>query len=441
MIDFGSGQNYLGRALTSKPYSRNVVAIESKRHNIEGARSMDVTAQLVKKEKILRNKREYRSGRCEKTARADEANKEGSHPQETCMPEEPVLFRDRGVLATQESSPNIDGEHGKIQYLEHEIKNGDLCSVIERIKATNLTDSEISPTRQDDKQTLVPSWEKEDLDTKLMVISLHSCGNLLHHGLRSLILNPSVAAVALVGCCYNLVTERLGPPSDKRASLRLPNLRLDRTSSACDPDGFPMSDTLATYTHEHGEGIRLNITARMMAVQAPQNWTPTESDAFFTRHFYRALLQRVFLDQGIVSNSFTLDETLGGSPRGWSGAGQPLIIGSLRKACYTSFKTYVRGAVAKLANDPERGELITEKFKHVTDEELEAYEKRYISKRKELSTVWSLMAFSAGVVESVIVVDRWLFLKEQSQVRDCWVEAVFDYKQSPRNLVVVGVKR
>ena len=52
------------------------------------------------------------------------------------------------------------------------------------------------------------------------------------------------------------------------------------------------------------------------------------------------------------------------------------------------------------------------------------------------------MAFSAGVVESLIVVDRWLFLKEHPDtVKDCWVEAVFDYAQSPRNLVVVGVKK
>ena len=52
------------------------------------------------------------------------------------------------------------------------------------------------------------------------------------------------------------------------------------------------------------------------------------------------------------------------------------------------------------------------------------------------------MAFSAGVVESLIVVDRWLFLREhQELVKDCWVEAVFDYHQSPRNLVVVGIKR
>jgi hypothetical protein len=54
--------------------------------------------------------------------------------------------------------------------------------------------------------------------------------------------------------------------------------------------------------------------------------------------------------------------------------------------------------------------------------------------------MWSLMAFSAGVVEAVVVVDRWLWLKEQQGIERAWVEAVFEYKHSPRNLVVVGVK-
>jgi len=44
-------------------------------------------------------------------------------------------------------------------------------------------------------------------------------------------------------------------------------------------------------------------------------------------------------------------------------------------------------------------------------------------------------------VESLIVVDRWLFLREHEDVvGECWVEAVFEYGLSPRNLVVVGIK-
>jgi len=34
-----------------------------------------------------------------------------------------------------------------------------------------------------------------------------------------------------------------------------------------------------------------------------------------------------------------------------------------------------------------------------------------------------------------------MWLKEQEGVEKAWVEAVWEYKESPRNLVVVGVKK
>src|SRR3954451_16977784 len=60
IVDFGSGQNYLGRTLASSPYNHNVIAIERKHHNIDGAKGMDIYAKLAKKEKIMRNKKEYK---------------------------------------------------------------------------------------------------------------------------------------------------------------------------------------------------------------------------------------------------------------------------------------------------------------------------------------------------------------------------------------------
>lgn len=246
----------------------------------------------------------------------------------------------------------------------------------------------------------------------------------------------------MVGCCYNLVTERLGPWTYKLPVLRPPNARLTQTSSAYDSHGFPMSERLASYHHQGGLGIRMNITARMMAVQAPRNWTKADCDSFFTRHFYRALLQRIFLDRGIVEHPQLADDVMGGaSPRGWSGGGQPIILGSLRKSCYASFIAYVHGAIAKLVDGAEQGSWIKDCLADLTDDEIMEYEKKYQGKRHELSVIWSLMAFSAGVLESAIVVDRWLWLKEQDEVADCWVQSVFDHKQSPRNLVVTGIKR
>ena len=418
IVDFGSGQNYLGRVLASSPYNKRVIALESKQLNIKGAKVMDISAGLTAKKRNIRNKKLYRMG-SQDPAHDSTASEGGSlYPNRTSST--PVNGGSNGSI----NEANSDGSRGNIQYIESFIQDGDLSTVVDEITCTpNARDGTINS------------------DPRLIVISLHSCGNLLHHGLRSLILNPSVKAVAMVGCCYNLVTERLGPPTYKLPSLRSSNLRLNATSSACDPHGFPMSERLAKYKHKHGRGIRMNITARMMAVQAPENWTDTECESFFTRHFYRALLQRILLDRGIVGKPTQDGEETGESPRGWTGAGPALTIGSLRKACYSSFPAYVRGAITKLADDQKRGAEIQRRMEYLTDDDILRYEAKFKEKKKELSIIWSLMAFSASVVESCIVMDRWLYLKEQAEVSDCWVETVFDYRQSPRNLVVVGIKK
>lgn len=477
VVDFGSGQNYLGRSLASKPYNKRVVAIESKRHNIDGAKGMDIAARLREKDKVMRNKKEYRSLQVGQDGISDKAGAGFPKIKASSLCREPVEAIASSNSSSQAAvSSNTEGM-GSVQYIEHELQNGDLSDVIAQITPIEPTNPALLQTNGHDEHIAMSTQDNEFEELKevakrqshsslsnsqtssgvslrsqpietanqqsprLIVVSLHSCGNLLHHGIRSLILNPAVAAVALVGCCYNLVTERLGPPTYKLPTLRTSNPRLDRTSSACDPHGFPISERVATYRHKHGEGVRLNITARMMAVQAPRNWTAVESEAFFIRHFFRTLFQRILVDRGVVSKPSAADENIGGIPRGWTGEDQAIIIGSLRKSCYTSFRAYVRGAIAKLAGDPKRSQDIAEKMKSLTDDEIDDYESINLSKKKELSIVWSLMAFSAGVAESLIVVDRWLFLKEQSEVRDCWVEAVFDYKQSPRNLIVVGIKQ
>lgn len=166
-----------------------------------------------------------------------------------------------------------------------------------------------------------------------------------------------------------------------------------------------------------------------------------ECESFFTRHFYRALLQRILLDHGIVQRPEEAESEIeGGDPRG-TGIGSFVTIGSLRKACYVSFTAYVSGAIEKMAEDPQRGSCIVEALRSLSHADIASYEEKYRTKKKELSIIWSMMAFSASVVESAIVVDRWLYLKEQPEVKTCWVEPIFNYALSPRNLVIVGIKR
>ncbi|KAF1848094.1 uncharacterized protein K460DRAFT_277792 [Cucurbitaria berberidis CBS 394.84] len=534
LVDFGSGQNYLGRALAAAPYSKHIVAVESKQHNIEGAKNMDVLAKLVPKPVVMRNKKEFRAkygkvkiGKKSEAngsttvpvmgpiASTEERNLETGCDANGCTPlpntdlpsnasqlqngvqsdvvlqsdaKQPALLKstaDNQVKPTITTNLQIYNQgHGSVQYVEHIIKDGDLTPVIDQVLDTSrVQDDNVTSTSTVVKEPSALDAVPKPKEVNAMVISLHSCGNLVHHGLRSLLLNPHISAVAMVGCCYNLVTERLGPPTYKLPTLRPNHPRLVATSNAFDPHGFPMSEKLEKYPLPYRplkpvdggvgsdgvddgrpKGVRLNITARMMAVQAPFNWGHDDSELFFTRHFFRALLQRIFLDRGVISAPLDAEglssavsanghtSQVNWTPRYGRGPGlssdgtsTPLTIGTLRKFVYSDFLSYVRAAIEKLVSpnsfcevDPE---FIREKLDGLTDEDIRKYEVDYAERKKELSVMWSLMAFSAGVVESVVVTDRWLWLKEQDEVEHAWVEPVFEYKHSPRNLVVVGIKK
>ncbi|OAG04447.1 uncharacterized protein CC84DRAFT_1217900 [Paraphaeosphaeria sporulosa] len=526
LVDFGSGQNYLGRALAAPPYSKHLVAVESRQHNIEGAKKMDIKAKLVEKPVTYVNKKKWRAENeqdkrrkknmlkglnvhADELVSASDAKNGSGRVTTTAGEASTVTVPDAGSQTAVTNAFKCDDDgcnvasgtqyngtsdnaytittnlqvytegQGSVQYVEHIIKDGDLNPVIDQVRdSTSIRPETSSSTPTVVEETTSLSNIPKSTEVNAMVMSLHSCGNLVHHGLRSLLLSPAVSAVAMVGCCYNLVTERLGPPTYKLPTLRPNHPRLEKTANAFDPHGFPMSERLASYPLPHAplptsngepesveqpKGIRLNITSRMMAVQAPFNWGRVDSELFFSRHYYRALLQRIFLERGVVSAPVDGDGTVGGSASGhtsrveWTppngrgpglssdGTSTPLTIGTLRKFAYSDFKSYVRAAITKLISpnsfcevDPD---FIKGKMDGLTDEDIEAYEERFREKKHELSVMWSLMAFSAGVVEAVIVTDRWLWLKEQPEVERAWVEPVFDYALSPRNLVVVGIKK
>jgi hypothetical protein len=478
IVDFGSGANYLGRILASQPYSKNVIAVESRAHVVQGAKKMDQRVNLVEKELVMRNKKKFLEAGGWKKAKVEIEN--GNHCEPCIQSVVPKIETQKAKLEV------IDSGEGSVQYVQHRIENGDLSAVIGQIVdhsnlASEAGDMSKSPGRHLN-DNLPPGESISSISSpNIMVISLHSCGNLVHHGIRTLTMNPTVKAVAMIGCCYNLATERLTPPTYKIPSLKLSDRQSVDHVAQTDPHGFPMSNRFLTYRHKpirsaccslhdsvedaeasYETGIRLNITARMMGVQAPRNWTRKESESFFTRHFYRAILQRILLDHGIVDAPDI--HSAGRSPAGTgsspTGDSKAVIIGGLSKGCYFNFVAYVRGAVNKLIKNASKespilegverpsasntphplAPLIYERLSALSDEEIAAYETKYLPQKKQISVVWGLMAFSAQIVEALIVVDRWLWLKEQDCIGDAWVQAVFDYSISPRNMAVIGIR-
>ncbi|PYH78314.1 hypothetical protein BO82DRAFT_291554 [Aspergillus uvarum CBS 121591] len=448
IVDFGSGQSYLGRTLASAPYHRHIVAIERKHQFISGAQGMDVHARLKEKKKV--NMYNKKAAKCKEDATTAAANGE---EEDLAMIN---VFRDVSLApgeigfkphrnapkAAVEEEDDPNKPRGTMDYIEHEIKDGYLEPIIKDVIEAPLPAVETNGNTADDSAVATNGTQadQKSVDAKVMVISLHSCGNLLHHGVRSLTLNPSVKAIAMIGCCYNLVTERLGPATYKLPILRSMHPRLTQDAVAYDPHGFPMSKRFEDYEHESGTGVKLNITARSMSLQAPYNWGRKDSEDFFTRHFYRSLLQRVLVDRGVVAKPKIPDDLYSESDAP-EDAGNPLIVGSLRKSAFVSFPAYATAAVAKLSRDAHFGEKVKAGMGDLTEEDLNRYVQEYWYAKKNLSVVWSLMAFSAALVEAIIVVDRWQFLREHDSVKDCWVEPVFDYHESPRNLAVIGIKK
>ena len=91
----------------------------------------------------------------------------------------------------------------------------------------------------------------------------------------------------------------------------------------------------------------------------------------------------------------------------------------------------------------------------ITTEEAEQYLEEYKYAEKQITILWTLRSLMARVLESIVLVDRWLYLKQavsssQSHQknddgnnflsRGVWMWPLFDPMESPRNMVFVASK-
>lgn len=223
---------------------------------------------------------------------------------------------------------------------------------------------------------------------KCMLVGLHACGQLSEHMLRYFTAMPSIVSLGAVGCCYNHIVPR---------------------SESC-PEGFPISSRM------RASGVTLSPTALMTGCQAPNKWEradPAKAKSTQSkRRFYRALLEKVFYD-----NNIRLD------------ADQRPTWG-IRKGDLDSFQKFARRAMASLGIEENR----------ISTEDLSAYEERYRNYEGKVAILWTLSVLCCKIVESVIAMDRYWYLVEQG-AEDVEVVPIFDYRISPRNLMLVATKR
>ena len=145
--------------------------------------------------------------------------------------------------------------------------------------------------------------------------------------------------------------------------------------------------------------------------------TDLDSLDVFDRHFYRALFQRVVIDFKLLGDIPEKDIIVGHLSHGSKNKGWLAY-------CSSIFKKW--------------------KIEGPSDAILMEYLDRYKNLKIQVSIIWTIRAMLAACLESLILLDRLIFLDEWSKQNNCQLNVellpIFDPIISPRNMALIVSK-
>ena len=234
--------------------------------------------------------------------------------------------------------------------------------------------------------------------------SLHSCGDLSLKMAKTFLDNPSVKGMCNIGCCYNLIEEEKFPTSNY---LRHKRFSLDRR-------------------------------ARMLACQNIYSWESSNADETFEltvrKLAFRAILQSLFLDFGIIETNGDVDK---------------FAIGSINDRFFDTLSHYIDQCLTKIeATEPGlvKYAIICNIRKNLSSI-CENYELAHLETAiRSISAFWTLRIILSNALESIIQLDRYLYMLEQCKDNGIELEShelavVFDGSISARNIALVAIKK
>jgi len=231
---------------------------------------------------------------------------------------------------------------------------------------------------------------KEHLETgddMFGIIGLHTCGDLAAASIRTFVSSPGAKILCNVGCCYRPLTEQF---SDEQSSK--------------DQAGFPLSSYLRSASYSLGRLAR-TLSSQPLSRLASSPSLPDRS------LLWRAVLQAVAAK---VAPDLT-----------W----QQMKVGNTAAKC-GSFLEYARACFNKIGVELA-----------MTDQQIvEMYQDLAARFSKKLNAFYQLRALLAPLVESIILVDRLVYLQEETSVKECYLVKMFDSTISPRSYAVVATK-
>ncbi|KAJ3268578.1 hypothetical protein HDV01_002557 [Terramyces sp. JEL0728] len=272
---------------------------------------------------------------------------------------------------------------GKVMHVNSRVEPGELLpDILNKIQG----DEKIKPMLQDSQ--------------KWILCGLHTCGDLASTMLRQFT-QGDASALINVGCCYNHLSEECSKP---------PLLHQTEPPETC---GFPMSGYLKE------QDFVLGYSTRMTACQATCRWAYEydKSVENFKKHSWRAMLQVVLTKSKCFGDSDPSSITIGRLGRG---------------AFKYGFREYCLKAIEKLGLPFPTADL--------NEDLLSLVEEQYSGQMFQVSIVWTLRAMMAEAIESLILLDRVLYLEESQSCKDIWLMPIFKQLDSPRNMVIIATR-
>lgn len=226
----------------------------------------------------------------------------------------------------------------------------------------------------------------------ICLTGLHTCGNLAATCLKLFHAQSSIELMCNIGCCYHLLKEQFST-TEFFGNKQVEDLNQEI--------GFPLSK----YLQE--KQVKLGRNARMLAAQSIER-TIAAKELPNISLYYRSLLELI-----ICEEHPELRDTI--------------QVGKIRK--FNNFKEYVDNCSKKYPHlnlNTERVEQI-EKLSELRQD------------KKLLDLFYLLRMTFAPVLESLILLDRLLFLKELGYEQS-FLMPVFDPVVSPRHYAIVAMK-
>ncbi|KAJ2684617.1 hypothetical protein IWW39_004795 [Coemansia spiralis] len=226
-----------------------------------------------------------------------------------------------------------------------------------------------------------------------MLCGLHACGDLSSSVLKAFA-GSDAAAVVVVPCCYNHITEGDGA-------------------------GFPLSSEL--------HGVEFGINALKTACQATVRWESREQDtvAGFQRNYFRALLHYLMVTTGQLPMDAPFPAV--GGVTGTELAAAEEHVGAA-EGDDRAFAAYAYAALKRLGVE----------WRPTVAQCVEARQRTSHGYR-QMAVVWTLRSLMGPLIEGMLVVDRALYLRRHcgpgGGVR---AFALFDAVTSPRNVVLAA---